>query len=120
MKNLFITYNGAVSFDTETQDANTVIADRTGIRNVYLIDEDTRVVYTQGTTKQEIYAQAGDILIAFYNDEDFNNKIVVAKSAQWADNIKAHRAAEQKRKEEWAAKRAESVEETDMPTLCAA
>lgn len=106
MKNLFITFNGAVGFDTETQDVNSVTQDRTGIRSVYLIDEDTRVVYTQGTTKQEIYAQAGDILVVFYDDENFNNKIVVAKSAQWADNIKAYRAAEQKRKEEWASKKA--------------
>lgn len=77
---------------------------------MYLVKEDTHVIYQSGTIKQEVYAEAGDMLIVFYALDDFKYKLVVAKSAQWAENIKLYEEAEQKRKEEWAAKHAEAEE----------
>lgn len=122
MKKLFITANGAVAFNPDTQEAFTVRNERQSIRNIFLVKEPTHVVYTSGTVKQEVYAEADDIIVEFYSGtEEFSNKIVVVKSAQWVDNLNAYNKAEQKRLEEWAAKKAaESTEDTntcesDMP-----
>jgi hydroxymethylpyrimidine pyrophosphatase-like HAD family hydrolase len=116
MKNLFITENGAIAFNPDTQEAFTVRNERQAIRNIFLVKEPTRVVYTSGTTKQEVYAEADDIIVEFYRGtEEFSNKIVVVKSAQWVDNLNAYNKAEQKRLEEWAAKKAaESTKDTNM------
>ena len=117
MKKLFITNNGAIGFDTESQEAKTVSTDRDSVSRIYLISEPTHVIYEIGETKQEIYAEPDDIIVMFYpGNKDIKNRIVVAKSAQWADNIKAMRDAEQKRKEEWAAKQSECIGcESDCP-----
>ena len=117
MKKLFITNNGAIGFDTESQKANSVSSDRESIYRIYLIDEPMHVIYQVGETKQEIYAEPDDILILFYSGNlDIKNKIVVAKSAQWADNIRIIRDLEQKQKEEWAAKRAEQTDDVTTYT----
>ena len=104
MKKLFVTNNGAIAFDTESQEVSTRSTEIISARAVYLMKEDTQVIYQVGTKKQEVYAEAGDIVVVFYNKDDFKYQIVVAKSAQWADNIDAYNEAEQKRKEEWATK----------------
>jgi hydroxymethylpyrimidine pyrophosphatase-like HAD family hydrolase len=116
MKKLFITANGAVAFNPDTQEAFTVRNERQAIRNIFLVKEPTHVVYTSGTTKQEVYADADDIIVEFYSGTaEFSNKIVVVKSAQWVDNLNAYNKAEQKRLEEWAAKKAsEPTEGTNM------
>lgn len=114
MKNLFLTSEGAILFDTETQKPSSYPSDRQNIRRIYLINESTKVVCSKSTGDEEVYAEEGDIVIEFYDNSDFKYHIVVAKSAQWADNIKNYRDAEQKRKEEWAAKqKAECGEECD-------
>lgn len=127
MKNLFITENGAIGFNPDTQEAFTVRNERQAVRNIFLVKEPTHVVYTSGTTKQEVYADADDIIVEFYRGtEEFSNKIVVVKSAQWVDNLNAYNKAEQKRLEEWAAKKAaehtnnksaENVDECDMSDM---
>lgn len=107
MKNLFITSEGNVSFDTETQECNPCGSDISNVRRVFLIDEPTHVVYKFGDKTSDVYAEPDDIIVVFYNNDAFKNQMVLAKSAKWVDNIRSYRAAEQKRKEEWAAKNAE-------------
>lgn len=129
MKNLFITENGAIGFNPDTQEAFAVRNERQAVRNIFLVKEPTHVVYTSGTTKQEVYAEADDIIVEFYRGtEEFSNKIVVVKSAQWVDNLNAYNKAEQKRLEEWAAKKAaeckdntsiEGTDECDMSDMSA-
>lgn len=119
MKNLFLTGSGVVRFDTETQKAAGVDSDIMRIRRIFLITEPTRVVYSKSTGDQEVYAEAGDIVIEFYDSADYHNNIVVAKSAQWADNIQSYRDAEQKRKEEWAAaKNKQACEDSPCEAEC--
>lgn len=57
----------------------------------------------------ETHVVPGDIIVSFYID-DFPNRVIVVKSDKWVENIKAVRAAEQKRKEEWASKQSENMQ----------
>lgn len=119
MKTLFITDNGAIKFDPEKQDASTQNREYDRIRSVYLIDEPTKVVYEVGTHKEEVYADADDIILEFYSHEnDYPHKIAVIKSAVFVDNIKSYKAAEQKRKEEWALKKANNEAEAEDVPCC--
>lgn len=105
MKTLYLTSNGAISFDAENNKAVGVNREHDRIQSVYLITEPTHVVYNVGTTEEELYAEPDDILVVFYNHEsDYPHKIAIVKSAWFVDNIKSYREAEQKRKEEWALK----------------
>lgn len=103
MKKLFITGGGAIQFDPENQEAKLVTSKVQSIRSIYLIDDPTHIIYEDSNGKQEVYAEKDDLAIVFYRD-DFPNRIVIAKAAQWVDNIKDYDGKEQKRLEEWAAK----------------
>lgn len=106
MKNLFITERGAIEMvNNEPKYKN---SDRNAIDNVYLITEDTHIVYNRYDGKRiELNAEAGDILIKFY-ESTFSSPIIIVHSEEWKNNILAYNEAEQKRKEEWAAKAAKS------------
>lgn len=65
---------------------------------------------------KKIHADKGDIVIAFYSD-DYPHRCIVIKSKEWAENIDAKKAADQKRKEEWAAKEAGAFRPANDPDL---
>lgn len=106
MKKLFITGGAAIQFDPENQEAKVVTSKIENIRSIYLIDEPTHIIYEDSKGKREIYAEKDDLAIVFYRN-DFPNRVVVAKAAQWVDNIKDYDEKEQKRLEEWAKKNAD-------------
>lgn len=106
MNTLYITGTGKVLLDAN----NNVMpydSDIESIRNISMLAEDTKVVYKYGEIDETIDAKAGDIVITFYRDE-FPHPVIVVKSDTWRENLEDYRAKEQKRKEEWAAKQAES------------
>ena len=104
MNTLYITRSGKVMLD-ENNKPSAFNSSIRSIDDIFTIKEDTKVVFDRGETSTELYAKEGDMVITFYN-EDFPNKAIVINSKEWFENIKANNEAEQKRKEEWAAKKA--------------
>mgnify|MGYP006935954650 CR=1 FL=1 len=112
MKTLYLTYSGSICINDDMI-PEPMPSKVESIRNIYLITEPTRIIYSSGEKTEEVYAEADDIVIMFYRD-DFKHNIVVAKSAGWVENIKDYDEKEQKRKEEWAAKHADG----NIPCSC--
>ena len=113
MKNLFITERGAIEMvNNEPAYKN---SSRSAIDSVYLIEEDTHIVYNNPYKNKriELDAEAGDILVKFY-DSAFGNPIILVHSKEWEENIRNYEIEEQKRKEEWAAKVASKSESQDI------
>jgi CO dehydrogenase/acetyl-CoA synthase alpha subunit len=106
MKTLYLTYSGSICIN-DNMEPEPIPTKIESIRSIYLITEPTKIIYADGDKVEELYAEADDIVIMFYRN-DFKHQIVVAKSAQWVENIKDYDEKEQKRKEEWAAKQADS------------
>lgn len=117
MKTLYLTQSGTIALDSETQKPCSIYPKIESIRNVYLITEPTKIVYSYGEKTEELYAEADDIVILFYRD-DFKHNVVVAKSAGWVENIKDYDEKEQKRKEEWAAKQGQNLDSIQKDCEC--
>lgn len=115
MKTLYITTSGQVVLgDNNSIDSMFRTVQR--IDDIFLLKEDTKVIYKKGETNVEMEGKAGDIVITFY-EGDFPNKVIIVNSNEWAENITAYENAEQKRKEEWAAKNAADIPTCDK-TCC--
>lgn len=110
MKTLYLTDSSAnIVVDPEIDFVGTLPQeDRYAIRSVYYIEEPMHVVYNCGECKEEIDAKKGDILILFYSNKFNKYNIDTIRTKQWAANIKNRRVLEQKEKEEWAARNAET------------
>lgn len=106
MNTLYITATGKVLLN-EQGDILPFDTDIESIRSLSLLTEDTKVIYKCGEIDDVIEAKAGDIVITFFN-QDFPHPAIVVHNDMWKENLEDYRDKEQKRKEEWAAKRAES------------
>ena len=106
MKTLYLTNGGNICIDQENGSADNIANEREAISRIYLAKEPMHVVYGCGNYNKEFDVKKDDIIITFYTDE-FKDRVVVAKSKDWANNIKKYNEEEQRRKEEWAAKHAE-------------
>ena len=82
-----------------TLDAKFLPSDRQSFDYVQMVDEDCIVKLGD----EEVEAEAGDIVIKFY-ESDFPHRFVVVKNEEWKENLLKYRELEQKRKEEWAKK----------------
>ena len=81
------------------------------IDDVYVIPEDAHVEWTSKLFPDKTICtdvKKDDILITFY-DRDLGTDFVVIKSEDWLKALNNAKAADQKRKEEWAAKQKESA-----------
>lgn len=81
------------------------------IDDVYVIPEDANVEWTSKLFPDKtIYTDVkkDDILITFY-DRDLGTDFVVIKSEDWLKALNNAKEADQKRKEEWAAKQKENA-----------
>ena len=81
------------------------------IDDVYVIPEDANVEWTSKMFPDKITCtdvKKDDILITFY-DRDLGTDFVVIKSEDWLKALNNAKEADQKRKEEWAAKQKESA-----------
>ena len=80
------------------------------IDDVYVIPEDAHVEWTSKLFPDKTICtdvKKDDILITFY-DRDLGTDFVVIKSEDWLKAINNAKKADQKRKEEWAAKQKEN------------
>lgn len=102
MKTLYLTNGGNICIDQENGSADNIANEREAISRIYLAKEPMHVVYGCGNYNKEFDVKKDDIIITFYTDE-FKDRVVVAKSKDWANNIKKYNEEEQRRKEEWAA-----------------
>lgn len=112
MKKLYLNGSGSVLFDPETDKIERTPYARSAIRDVFLIKEPTQIIYDYSDKKIEVFAEPDDIVVNFYNGT-FETPIVIVKSAVWVDNIKKYEEDEQRRKEEWAVKKAEEEANTE-------
>lgn len=81
------------------------------IDDVYVIPEDAHVEWTSKLFPDKTICtdvKKDDILITFY-DRDLGTDFVVIKSENWLKALNNAKEADQKRKEEWAAKQKESA-----------
>ena len=97
--------------DTDTTEVQAIERSARGIDDVYVIPEDAHVEWTSKFFSNKAISadvKKDDILITFY-DRDLGADFVIVKSEDWLKALNNAKAADQKRKEEWAAKQKESA-----------
>ena len=81
------------------------------IDDIYVIPEDANIEWTSKFLNDKTICadvKKDDILITFY-DRDLGTDFVIIKSEDWLKALNNAKEADQKRKEEWAAKQKESA-----------
>lgn len=95
--------------DVETAEAKAIERSTRGIDAIYVVPEDARIEWTSKLFPDrtiEADVKKGDIIITFY-DRDLGADFVIVKSEDWLEALNNAEEADQKRKEEWAAKQKE-------------
>jgi ArsR family metal-binding transcriptional regulator len=103
MKTFYISHGSNILIDPETKQCDRVSSERQAIDSIYLAKEPMHVVYGYGEQHRELDVDAGDIIITFYS-EDFNTRMLVVNSKEWAENIENYNKKMQEEKERWAQK----------------
>ena len=99
--------------DTETAFVTSINRSTRGIDDVYVIPEDAHIEWRSRVFPDktiEVDAKKDDILVTFY-DKDLGTDFVIIKSNDWLKALNNAADADQKRKEEWAAKQKSSNSE---------
>lgn len=99
-----------IMVDTETAFVTSIDRSTRGIDDVYVIPEDAHIewrsrMFTDKTIEADV--KKDDILVTFY-DKDLGTDFVIIKSNDWLNALNNAADADQKRKEEWAAKQKEN------------
>ena len=97
--------------DTDTTEVQAIDRSARCIDDVYVIPEDAHVELTSKLFPGKTICtdvNKDDILITFY-DRDLGTDFVIIKSEDWLKALNNAKEADQKRKEEWAAKQKESA-----------
>lgn len=95
-----------IMVDTETAFVTSIDRSTRGIDDVYVIPEDAHIewrsrMFPDKTIETDV--NKDDILVTFY-DKDLGTDFVIIKSTDWLNALNNAADADQKRKEEWAAK----------------
>ena len=95
--------------DTDTAVVKAINRSTRGIDDIYVIPEDAHIEWESKLFDKTIEADVkkSDILVTFY-DRDLGADFVIIKSEDWLKALNNAKDAEQKRKEEWAAKQKEN------------
>lgn len=99
-----------IMVDTETAFVTSIDRSTRGIDDVYVIPEDAHIewrsrMFPDKTIEADV--KKDDILVTFY-DKDLGTDFVTIKSTDWLNALNNAADADQKRKEEWAAKQKEN------------
>ena len=97
--------------DIDAAEVQAINRSARGIDDVYVIPEDANIEWTSKLLNDKTFCtdvKKDDILITFY-DRDLGTDFVVIKSEDWLKALNNAKEADQKRKEEWAAKQKESA-----------
>lgn len=109
MKKIINIERKPIIIDTDTAEVQAINRSVRGIDDVYVIPEDANVEWTSRFFPNKTICadvKKDDILITFY-DSDLGTDFVIIKSEDWLKAINNAKEADQKRKEEWAAKQKE-------------
>jgi len=105
MKKIYIHgRHDAIMFDPETDQIQEAPYTRTSVRDVLLVKEPAKLIYTLGEKHYEEDVDVDDIVVIFYANTFEKGFTIVKGNTDWVNNLKKYEAEEQKRKEEWAAK----------------
>lgn len=110
MKKIINIDRNPIIIDTDTAEVKAINRSTRGIDDIYVIPEDAHVEWTSKFFPDKticVDVNKDDVLITFY-DKDLGTDFVIVKSEDWLKAINNAKAAEQKRKEEWAAKQKEN------------
>ena len=109
MKKIINIERKTIVVDTETAEVNAINRSARGIDDIYVIPEDAHIEWTSKLFPDKIIetdVKKDDILVTFY-DRDLGVDFVVVQSKDWLKALNNAKEADQKRKEEWAAKQKE-------------
>lgn len=95
-----------IMVDTDTAFVTSIDRSTRGIDDVYVIPEDAHIewrsrMFPDKTIEADV--NKDDILVTFY-DKDLGTDFAIIKSTDWLNALNNAADADQKRKEEWAAK----------------
>ncbi len=110
MKKIINIERRPIIIDTDTTEVKAIDRSTRGIDDIYVIPEDAHVEWTSKFFPDKticVDVNKDDILITFY-DRDLDTDFVIVKSEDWLKAINNAKDADQKRKEEWAAKQKEN------------
>lgn len=111
MKKIINVERKPIIVDTDTAEVQAINRSARGIDDVYVIPEDANVEWISKLFPNKTICadvKKDDILITFY-DKDLGTDFVIIKSENWLKALDNAKAADQKRKEEWAARQKESA-----------
>lgn len=109
MKKIINIERKPIIVDTDTAEVQAINRSARGIDDVYVIPEDANVEWTSKFFPNKTICadvKKDDILITFY-DSDLGTDFVIVQSEDWLKALNNAKEADQKRKEEWAAKQKE-------------
>ena len=109
MKKIINIERKPIVVDTETAEVTAINRSARGIDDIYVIPEDAHIewiskLFPDKTIEADV--KKDDILVTFY-DRDLGVDFVVVQSEDWLKALNNAKEADQKRKEEWAAKQKE-------------
>lgn len=111
MKKIINIERRPVIIDTETFNAKVIDRSTRGIDEIYVVPEDAHLEWTSAFYPHnvtEVDVKKDDIIVTFYN-KDLGADFIIVNSEDWLKALDNAKAADQKRKEEWAAKQKESA-----------
>lgn len=111
MKKIINIERRPVIIDTETFNAKVIDRSTRGIDEIYVVPEDAHLEWTSAFNPHnvtEVDVKKDDIIVTFYN-KDLGADFIIVNSEDWLKALDNAKAADQKRKEEWAAKQKESA-----------
>lgn len=111
MKKIINIERRPVIIDTETFNAKVIDRSTRGIDEIYVVPEDAHLEWTSASHPHnvtEVDVKKDDIIVTFYN-KDLGADFIIVNSEDWLKALDNAKAADQKRKEEWAAKQKESA-----------
>lgn len=97
--------------DTDTAEVYAINRSARAIDDIYIIPEDAHIEWTSKLSPDKVVeadVKKNDILVTFY-DRDLGTDFIIIKSEDWLKALNNAKEADQKRKEEWAAKQKESA-----------
>ena len=110
MKKIINIERKPIVIDTDTAEVKAINRSARGIDDIYVIPEDAHIeweskFFPDKTIEADV--KKNDILVTFY-DRDLGADFVIVKSEDWLKALNNAKEADQKRKEEWAAKQKEN------------
>jgi hypothetical protein len=120
MKKIINIERKPIVVDTDTAEVKAINRSARGIDDIYVIPEDAHIEWESKFFPDkiiEVDAKKNDILVTFY-DKDLGADFVIVKSEDWLKAIDNAKAADQKRKEEWAAKQKSKSESLVCDDAC--